>query len=108
MKKLFYVEPDQMLRVGFECVFKTSDWEIYTLDSMDDFDFRFKDFDPDILLLDSSFCNTGYLEKIKVVTTQIPVVFIGKEELEERSDCYFIKKPISLSDIIETIEGFLK
>lgn len=108
MKKLFYVEPSQMLRIGLKSVFSGDDWEIYTLDSMDDFDFRIKDFAPDILLLDGSFYNNGNLEKIRASVTQIPVGFMSKEPVASSDDYFFIKKPISLSEIKEVVENFLK
>lgn len=108
MKKLFYVEPNQILRVSFESVFKQSGWDIYTLNSMDDFDFRFKDFEPDILLLDDSFSNNSSLVDLKNLTTQIPVGFIGKENSLESDDFFFIQKPIDLYEIVKTVECFLK
>lgn len=108
MKKLFYVEPNQILRVGFENAFKKGDWEIYTLSSMDDFDFRFKDFEPDILLLDVGFSDNGYLEQLTPLVTQIPVGFIGKENTLDNQEFFFIQKPIDLYEIVKSVESFLK
>lgn len=107
MKKLFYVEQDQILRNGMIAIASGSSWDMYVLDSMEDFGFRLEDYKPDLLLIDVTLC-TKKLD----VTTQIPVVYLGFPHDFEKAD-FIVKsdlklvKPIQVSKVLDQLKGFL-
>ena len=71
---------------AWEVQLKDSNWELYALDTPEDFDFRVKDFGPDLVVVS---------ENITEFAAQIPVVLLTFEEGEGLR----IKKPLNISDL---------
>ena len=109
MKKVFYVESDQLMRIALERILKDSDWEIYTLESMSDFDFRFEDFKPDLLMLDL----TLFVEEPLQIDKDIVVVYVGFRDTIDKSvwiteNTKVIEKPFAATKIESVINLFLE
>ena len=86
MKKVFLLETDPLMFKAWEVQLKDSSWELYALDNPEDFDFRVKDFGPDLVVVS---------ENLRDFTTQIPYVLLTSEEGEGIR----IKKPLNINNL---------
>jgi len=105
MKKLFYVEDDQLTRKTFEKRLRATDWEIYTLENMDEFSFRLADFAPDLVLFSSSFISSKKMIDY-VETTQIPVGIVGFPDIAKATKCPVFFKPIDIMGLEKSLDDF--
>ena len=105
MKKLFYVESDQVLRKSFELRLKESSWELYTLENMEEFSFRFEDFQASMLLLSDNFYRDEQVQKL-LSTSQIPVGFVGFEKINNEEVKPLLKKPIDIMNLETLLDNF--
>lgn len=106
MKKLFLVESNQIVRKAFETHLKDTHWDLYTLESMDDFEFRFTDYGADLLIVDLKLAEDD-------LSAQIPIVYAGFEDEIEQSKlvsqtALTLKKPIKMSDLTSILDSYLE
>ena len=107
MKKVFLVESDPLQLAAWETRLKDSSWTLYSLKNMDDFDFRFSDFDPDVLVLGQTFGSGVAFEQATEKTTQIPVYVLAFSSDEVHPSSKLLEKPIDLGSLPDILEGLL-
>jgi DNA-binding response OmpR family regulator len=107
MKKVFLVESDPLQLTAWEIRLRDSDWSLYSLESLDDFDFRLKDFEPDLIVLGQTFGNPEAFEAITSVVAQIPVAIMAFEGEPISNEAQLLKKPITLASLPSILDGLL-
>lgn len=112
MKKVFLVEPDNLIRIAFEKTLEEGPWDIYTLDSMEEFDFRCKDFDPNLVIFSSNVFTKECVPQLNDLDSEIPVAILGfPNEIDALSGISFkyhrFEKPFKTSELTEILDRLL-
>ena len=105
-KKLFCIIEEDTVRMFFETVLELKGWEVYSLDSVDDAEFRIPEFSPDIIILDTAIVapqrelvSTWNKGKAKV----LGLGFVGERELWGEELDGFLEKPLEPTTLVDKI-----
>lgn len=90
----------------FEKVLKKAGWEVYSLDSIHDAEFRVPEFEPDVLILDTAAVaphreklSEWELGKAKI----LGLGFLAEKELWGEELHGFLEKPLEPEDLVDRI-----
>jgi hypothetical protein len=105
-KKLFCIIEEDTVRKFFEKVLKKAGWEVYSLDSIHDAEFRIPEFEPDVLILDTAAV-APHREKLAEWDSgkakKIGLGFLGEKELWGEELDGFLEKPLEPDTLVDRI-----
>lgn len=105
-KKLFCIIEEDTVRKFFEKTVKKVGWEVYSLETIDDAEFRIPEFEPDIIILDTALVAPQREEIANWDTGKATILGLGfpaeKELWGEEIDA-FLEKPLAPDTLVDKI-----